>query len=62
MRIMYRAVLLTGGDSISKIFYSTVDAENWLDSQNNNMEHTSYVQELDPNYRVLDWYYYTQGR
>lgn len=59
-RVMYKAVILMNENSISRIFSTVVDAERWLDSENNNLERTSYIQELDQDYKVKDWFYYTK--
>lgn len=57
---MYKAVILMNENSISRIFSTVADAERWLDSENNNLERTSYIQELDQDYKVKDWFYYTK--
>lgn len=57
---MYRAVISYGCDTISETFRTISDAEHWIDSNNNNYEYISYIQELDQDYKVRDWFYYTR--
>lgn len=50
-----------GIDSQSQSFDDIHSAKEWLDSKNNNMEHTTIISEVDKNWKVVDWFYYTEG-
>lgn len=56
---MYKAIIILNNAPWSSVFPTIHDAEHWLDSQNNNNEHTTIIQELDQNNNVVDWFYYT---
>ena len=57
----YLATIKLGEDSSSKTFDTIKQAKDWLDSQNNNLEHTTIISELDKNWHIVDWFYYTEG-
>ena len=57
----YLATIKLGTDSSSKTFSTIKEAKDWLDSQNNNLEHTTIISELDDRWRITDWFYYTDG-
>lgn len=57
----YLATIKLGTDSSSQTFNVIGDAKDWLDSQNNNLEHTTIISELDDKWNVVDWFYYTEG-
>lgn len=46
---------------ISKVFDTLAEAMAWLDSQNNNMEHVTFIEEIDASGKVQDWFCYTKG-
>ena len=48
-------------DSSSRTFDTQKDAESWLDSQNNNAEHTTVVTIYDDNWEIVRSYIYTKG-
>ena len=58
----YRAVLRLGYNVISRKFDTVGDAEQWILSENNNMDSTSYIQQLDDNDNVVDWFYYSKKK
>lgn len=57
----FLATIKFGEDSSSQTFDTIRKAKNWLDSQNNNLEHTTIISELDNKWNVVDWFYYTEG-
>lgn len=57
----FLATIKFGEDSSSQTFNTIGEAKDWLDSQNNNLEHTTIISELDNNWNVVDWFYYTEG-
>ena len=59
--IKYLATIKLGADSSSQTFNTIHECKTWLDSQNNNLEHTTIISELDDKWNVIDWFYYTEG-
>lgn len=57
----YLATIKLGQDSSSKTFDTIKQAKDWLDSQNNNLEHATIISELDEKWHITDWFYYTEG-
>ena len=57
----YLATIKLAYDSSSKSFNEQKEAESWLDSQNNNDEHTASVIIFDDSWKEIDSYIYTQG-
>ena len=57
----YLATIKQHYDSSSRMFNSQKEAESWLDSQNNNAEHTTVVTIYDDNWKEVDSYVHTQG-
>lgn len=57
----YIAQIKLGTDSFSRSFESVKEAKSWLDSENNNIEHTTTISEVDDKWNVVDWFVYTQG-
>lgn len=57
----YIATIKYGIDSYSKSFDEKKDAEQWLDSQNNNAEYATYIQEVDKNWKVVNTYCHTEA-
>lgn len=59
---MYRGKIVYPHMTLSEIFPTVGTAEQWLDSQNNNAEYTTIIEELDANGNVSDWFYYTEKK
>jgi hypothetical protein len=55
----YKATIILDAAAVTKSFLSMEEAENWIDSENNNEQYTSYIQTVDQSGNVLDWFYYT---
>ena len=58
----YLATIKCHYDSESRSFNKEEDAKSWLDSVNNNMEHTTTITILDDNWKVIGSYDYTLGK
>lgn len=58
----YKAVILLGSNKLTNMFNTVGSAEQWIDSNNNNHDYTSYIQEIDNLGNVVDWFYYTEVR
>ena len=48
-------------DSYCQSFDTIKEAKEWLDKHNNNYEYTTIISELDKNWEVKDWFYYTEA-
>lgn len=57
----YMATILLPHGRLSEVFLTVGDAEQWLDSQNNNAEYTTIIDELDENGNVVDGFFYTRA-
>ena len=57
----YMATILFPHGRMSNVFLTVGDAEQWLDSQNNNAEYTTIIDELDENGKVVDGFFYTRA-
>ena len=57
----YMATILFPHGRLSDVFPTVGDAEQWLDSQNNNAEYTTIIDELDENGKVVDGFFYTRA-
>ncbi len=57
----YLATIKNAYDSTSMMFNSTAAAERWLDENNNNLEHLTYIEEFDDNWVKVGSYIYTEG-
>ncbi len=55
----YIAILIMPSGRISDRFPTIAQAEQWLDSQNNNHECTTVIGEVDENDRIVDSFIYT---
>lgn len=55
----YIAILIMPSGRISAKFPTIAQAEQWLDSQNNNYEYTSIIGEVDDNDKIVDSFIYT---
>ena len=56
----YKATIKRHG-YINETFDTLAEAMEWLDSQNNNLESTTFIEEIDASGVVQDWFYYTKG-
>jgi len=50
----YKAVIHLGSNKISKLFSTVGEAEQWINTENNNFEYTSYIQELNENNEIVN--------
>ena len=57
----YIATIIMPSGRISNTFSTVRQAEQWLDSQNNNREYTTIIGEIDNNNMVVDWFFYTEA-
>lgn len=57
----YVATVIMPAGRISDTFPTVGQAEQWLDSQNNNYEYTTVIGEIDDNNMVVDWFFYTEA-
>lgn len=57
----YIATILYKDGSVSKMFSTTAEAEQWLDENNSNLEHTTIIEEYDQNWWKIGGFIYTQG-
>jgi len=59
----YLATIKLAYDTSSQTFDTQKEAEQWLDSQNNNNQHTAIVTIYDNSegWIMKDWYVYNQG-
>ena len=57
----YLATIKFGSDSSSQSFESLHAAEKWLDTQNNNLEHTTIIYEMDDKWNIVNSFYHTEG-
>lgn len=55
----YLATIQFKYGSSSMSFRTQKEAESWLDSQNNNLEHTSIITVYNDNWEEIDSYVYT---
>lgn len=58
----YLATIKQAYDTSSKMFNSIPAAEQWLDENNNNLEHTTIIEEFDDNWRKVGSFIYTEGK
>ena len=58
----YLATIKNKYDSTSMMFNTSSAAEQWLDENNNNLEHLTYIEEFDDNWEKVGSYIYTQGK
>ena len=57
----YLATIKQHYDTSSRSFDTEKEAQSWLDSQNNNAEHTTVITTYDDNWKEVESYVYTQG-
>lgn len=57
----YIAIVVMPSSRLSDRFPTIVQAEQWLDTQNNNYEFTTIIGELDDNDMIVDWFFYTEA-
>lgn len=55
----YIAVVIMPSGRLSERFPTVVQAEQWLDSQNNNQQYTTVIGEVDETDHVVDSFLYT---
>lgn len=60
MFYQFRAILDLPSGRQSMYFHTIGAAEIWIDSNNNNLEYTSIIEELNEAGQVVDWYYHTK--
>lgn len=58
----YKAKIIFHNTVLTRTFESIGAAESWLDSENNNLENTTIIEELDTNGKTVDWFYYTEKK
>ena len=58
----YIATIYYGEDNHSMSFKSISAAERWLDENNNNLEHTTTIDEYDDNWVKCGSFTYTKGK
>lgn len=62
MKNKFRAVILCGSVLLTSYHETEKAAVQWIENNNNNMEWTSYVQELDSDHKIKDSFYYTTAK
>lgn len=50
---MYKATITIGGNTITKVCETAIDAANWLDSQNNNLESVSTIELIETGEEIV---------
>lgn len=58
----YLATVKKEYDSSSMMFSSMSAAERWLDENNNNMEHLTFIEEYDDNWNKVSSFVYTESK
>lgn len=58
----YLATIINKYDRTTMMFKSISKAEEWLDSNNNNLEHTTLIEEYDDNWNKIGGFVYTEGK
>lgn len=58
----YLAIILLGSETYSQSFNTTLDAMNWLDSNNNNGELTTIIEEYNDKWQKTGSYFYTRSK
>jgi hypothetical protein len=58
--VKYRATIILPSGDMTKYFSNVCRAAEWLDSQNNNLKHTTIISELDNKGNVIDGFLYTK--
>lgn len=56
----YRATIFNNGIRTSKEFSTMIEAAQWLDSENNNLEATTMIEILDKTGNKKDGFFYTE--
>ena len=57
----YLATIKYGTDSWSQLFNTQEEAEQWADENNNNLEHTTMIDELDDKGKIVNGYIRNKG-
>ena len=55
----YIAQIIMPSGRLSERFSTIGQAEDWLNSENNNHQYTTIIGELDDNDMIVDWFFYT---
>ena len=58
----YLATIINKYDRTTMMFKSISKAEEWLDQNNNNLEHTALIEEYDDNWNKIGGFVYTEGK
>ena len=56
----YVATIRNGVTTESRMFNTVLAAEQWLDTQNNNLECDTFIDEYDDNWQKKDGFFYTR--
>lgn len=57
----YVGTIKFGQDTSSRSFKTDKEARTWLDSENNNLEHTTIITVYDDEWKEISSYVYTEG-
>ena len=57
----YLATIKFGYDSWSQMFDTLDKAQRWIDENNNNLEHTASIDEIEENGKFVGGFIYNQG-
>mgnify|MGYP006896768932 CR=1 FL=1 len=60
--MQYLATIVYGNDETTMMFKNKGKAQQWLDENNNNLEHTTIISEYDDNWNFVSSYEYTKGK
>ena len=58
----YLATIVNGVETYSKSFNTIVEAERWLDMNNNNGELTTIIDEYNDKWQKVDGFFYTEAK
>ena len=58
----YLATIINEYDRTTMMFKSISKAEEWLDQNNNNLEHTTLIEEYDDNWNKIGGVVYTEAK
>lgn len=58
----YLATIINKYDRTTMLFNTMTKAEQWLDENNNNLEHTTIIDEYDENWNKTGRFVYTEGK
>ena len=60
--LKYLATIKNFYDSTTMMFATEKEATQWLDENNNNLEHTTIISKYDDNWNLITSYEYTKGK